>query len=49
MQAPGQPYEDTRDGFPHGGWAVPNNDDALLAEMRKGMAGTGACCSSGAG
>ena len=23
MQAPGRPDEDARDGFEHGGWAVP--------------------------
>jgi hypothetical protein len=23
MQAPGRPDEDTRDGFEHGGWAIP--------------------------
>jgi dihydrofolate reductase len=26
MQAPGRPDEDTRDGFAHGGWAVPYAD-----------------------
>lgn len=32
MQAPGRPDEDTRDGFAHGGWAVPYEAMALLAE-----------------
>jgi dihydrofolate reductase len=31
MQAPGRPEEDTRDGFTHGGWSIPNVDDQLLA------------------
>lgn len=26
MQAPGRPDEDTRDGFVHGGWALPRGD-----------------------
>ena len=29
MQAPGRPDEDTRDGFEHGGWAVPYSQDAM--------------------
>jgi dihydrofolate reductase len=28
MQAPGGPDEDRRNGFPHGGWAMPFVDDA---------------------
>jgi dihydrofolate reductase len=42
MQAPGRPDEDTRDGFEHGGWAVPYNDAVMAEVMGKGMAGTGA-------
>ena len=30
MQAPGRPDEDTRGGFTHGGWSVPNVDDAMM-------------------
>ncbi len=29
MQAPGHPEEDPRDGFTHGGWAVPYSADAM--------------------
>jgi hypothetical protein len=29
MQAPGGPEEDPRNGFAHGGWAMPFGDDAL--------------------
>ena len=39
MQAPGGPDEDTRDGFPYGGWAAAGNDDVMSAEMGKGMGG----------
>lgn len=29
MQAPGRPDEDRRDGFTHGGWAIPDNDAVM--------------------
>jgi dihydrofolate reductase len=29
MQSPGRPDEDTRDGFCHGGWAIPGNDEVM--------------------
>jgi dihydrofolate reductase len=38
MQAPGRADEDTRDGFPHGGWAIPNNDEAMVQAMAPRMA-----------
>ncbi len=38
MQAPGRPDEDHRDGFPHGGWAVPYGDDVMARVMGEGMA-----------
>jgi len=41
MQAPGGIDEDCRDGFEHGGWAVPYPDDVMAAEMAKGMARPG--------
>jgi dihydrofolate reductase len=37
MQSPGRPDEDTRDGFEHGGWAVPYSDDATVAKMGERM------------
>jgi dihydrofolate reductase len=37
MQGPGRPDEDTRDGFAHGGWAVPYGDDAMVARMGERM------------
>jgi dihydrofolate reductase len=40
MQAPGAPDEDTRDGFAHGGWALPYNDEVMGREMAKGMGTT---------
>jgi dihydrofolate reductase len=39
MQSPGRPDEDTRDGFEHGGWAVPYGDDAMAAKMGERMGG----------
>jgi dihydrofolate reductase len=38
MQAPGRPDEDTRGGFQHGGWALPNNDEVMGRVMGEGMA-----------
>jgi len=40
MQAPGRPDEDTRDGFEHGGWAVPYNDQVSGEFMGRHMVGT---------
>jgi hypothetical protein len=40
MQAPGRADEDTRDGFQHGGWALPYNDEVMGVEMSKGMGRT---------
>lgn len=40
MQAPGRPDEDTRDGFAHGGWAIPYNDEVMFRVMGEGMART---------
>jgi dihydrofolate reductase len=42
MQAPGHPEEDTRDGFEHGGWAVPYSDPVQAQVMGEGMAREGA-------
>jgi dihydrofolate reductase len=42
MQAPGRPDEDRRDGFEHGGWAVPYGDAVMAEFMGKGMTGGGA-------
>jgi len=42
MQAPMSPDEDTRGGFPYGGWALAGNDEALAAEMGVGMDSGGA-------
>jgi dihydrofolate reductase len=36
MQAPARPDEDTRDGFTHGGWAIPYNDE-VMARVMGGM------------
>jgi dihydrofolate reductase len=37
MQAPGRPDEDTRDGFAHGGWAVPYMDEVMGRVAAQGM------------
>lgn len=42
MQAPGRPDEDTRGGFTHGGWALPDSDRARAEAMGRGMAPAGA-------
>src|SRR5215218_5695003 len=42
MQAPGRPDEDRRDGFEHGGWAMPYADAVLGEVSGAAMAGTGA-------
>lgn len=39
MQGPGRPDEDTRNGFQHGGWAIPYTDQAMGAKMGERMAG----------
>ena len=42
MQAPGGKEEDTRDGFPHGGWAAPYNDQVKGQIAGEGMSKQGA-------
>jgi len=42
MQAPGRPDEDTRGGFEHGGWAVPDNDAVMGEVLGRGMSRGGA-------
>jgi dihydrofolate reductase len=39
MQSPGRPDEDTRGGFPHGGWAGPNNDEVMGRKLGEHMTG----------
>ena len=41
MQAPGRLDEDRRDGFTHGGWAVPYNDEVMAQTVAEGMADPG--------
>ncbi|HWG99978.1 MAG TPA: dihydrofolate reductase family protein [Pilimelia sp.] len=42
MQAPGGADEDTRGGFPHGGWARPYADPVMAQTMGRGMGADGA-------
>ncbi len=42
LQGPGGPDEDRRDGFRHGGWAMPGNDPAMATAMGERM-GTDFC------
>jgi dihydrofolate reductase len=41
MQAPGRADEDRRDGFAHGGWALPYNDPVMGKVAAEGMANAG--------
>jgi dihydrofolate reductase len=40
MQAPGRPDEDTRGGFPYGGWALPYADPSMGQAAGESMAST---------
>ena len=42
-QAPASPEEDTRGGFEHGGWAMPNVDPVMGEAMGKRMAAGEGC------
>jgi dihydrofolate reductase len=37
MQAPARPDEDARDGFAHGGWAIPGQDQLMAAKIGERM------------
>ncbi len=39
MQGPGGPEEDPRNGFTHGGWAMPFGDEALMQVINETIAG----------
>src|SRR5689334_17868426 len=41
IQAPARPDEDTRGGFQHGGWALPNSDEVMGKVNAQAMAGGG--------
>ncbi|NUW42468.1 dihydrofolate reductase family protein [Nonomuraea rhodomycinica] len=41
VQGLGRPDEDTRGGFPHGGWGPRYNDEVMGQELAKGMAEPG--------
>jgi dihydrofolate reductase len=42
MQAPGRPDEDTRDGFPYGGWGTAYGDEETVAEIGERIGEIGA-------
>ena len=42
MQAPARPDEDLRDGFAHGGWAIPYGDEVMARKMGERMGRDGA-------
>jgi len=42
MQAPGRPDEDTRGGFPYGGWGSPYADEVMASVAGSGMSREGA-------
>src|SRR5436190_884982 len=39
MQAPARPDEDARDGFAHGGWAIPGFDEVITTKIGERMGG----------
>src|SRR5262245_40980650 len=39
MQAPGGPEEDRRNGFTHGGWAMPFGDEVMMRVLHETVAG----------
>ena len=41
MQGVGRPDEDTRGGFPHGGWGNRHQDEVMAEEMSRGMSEPG--------
>ncbi|MFF5296557.1 dihydrofolate reductase family protein [Paractinoplanes globisporus] len=41
VQGLGRPDEDTRGGFPYGGWGLRYNDEVMTRELGKGMARAG--------
>jgi hypothetical protein len=38
---PGDPQEDRREGFPHGGWQLPYLDEAAGSAIAQGIAASG--------
>lgn len=44
MQAPGDPDEDRREGFDHGGWHIPYSDEVAGSVISDGFPLRAACC-----